>query len=69
MEGGEFMRDLINFIVAVSAQIAGNLLCKWLDKASPSGYWKTLHGVVKRSLIKKMITSTKKDEPHARLFW
>lgn len=30
MEGGEFMRDLINFIVAVSAQIAGNLLCKWL---------------------------------------
>ncbi|EGC82211.1 hypothetical protein HMPREF9290_0836 [Anaerococcus prevotii ACS-065-V-Col13] len=30
MEGGESMQDLINFIIAVSAQIAGNLLCKWL---------------------------------------
>lgn len=30
MRGGEFMRELINFIIAVTAQVAGNLLCKWL---------------------------------------
>ncbi len=24
------MRELINFIVAVAAQVVGNLLCKWL---------------------------------------
>lgn len=31
MRGGENMREvLINFIIAVSAQVAGNLLCKWL---------------------------------------
>ncbi len=35
MRGGEFMRELINFIVAVLAQVAGNLLCKWLE-TSPS---------------------------------
>ena len=30
MRGGEFMRDVINFIIAVAAQVVGNLLCKWL---------------------------------------
>ena len=25
------MQELINFIIAVSAQVVGNLLCKWLD--------------------------------------
>lgn len=30
MRGGENMRELINFIVAVAAQVVGNLLCKWL---------------------------------------
>ncbi len=30
-EGGENMQELINFIIAVSAQVVGNLLCKWLD--------------------------------------
>ena len=29
--GGDFMQELINFIIAVAAQVAGNLLCKWLD--------------------------------------
>lgn len=31
MRGGEIMRkELINFIIAVTAQVVGNLLCKWL---------------------------------------
>ena len=30
-KGGENMQELINFIIAVSAQVVGNLLCKWLD--------------------------------------
>ncbi|WP_041449711.1 hypothetical protein [Anaerococcus prevotii] len=56
------MRFLLDIIFAIIVQVADDCLYKWLDKASPSGYWKTLHGVIKRSLIKKMITSTKKDE-------
>lgn len=48
---------------------SGNYLYRLLDEVSPSGSWKTLHGVVKRSLkIKEMITSIKKDESAARLF-
>lgn len=31
MRGGEIMRkELINFIIAVTAQVVGNLLFKWL---------------------------------------
>ena len=62
MEGSEIVRFLLNIIFAIIVQVAGDCLYKWLNKASPSGYWKTLRGVVKRSLIKKMIISTKKDE-------
>lgn len=53
MEGGEIVREFYNIIVTITVDVVGHLICKRLDKTSPSGYWKTLHGVVKRSLIKK----------------
>ena len=54
MKGGEIMQRIIDFILDIVVQVIGNYLYMWLYKASPSGYWKTLHGVVKRSLIKKI---------------
>ena len=51
------MQILISIIANIVADVAGHLICKWLDKTSLSGSWKTLQGVVKRSLIKKIITS------------
>ena len=30
MREGEFIREMINFIIAVAAQVVGNLLCEWL---------------------------------------
>lgn len=53
MEGGEIVRFLLDIIFAIIVQVSGDFLYKWLDKTSPSGSWKTLHGVVKRSLIRK----------------
>lgn len=55
------MRTLLGIIVSIVVDIVGHLINKWLDKVSLSGSWKTLHGMVKRSLISK-ITSIKKDE-------
>lgn len=48
--GGEIMQFIMTIIATVTANVVGYYICKWLDKASPSGSWKTLHGVVKRSL-------------------
>ncbi|MDU5149073.1 hypothetical protein [uncultured Anaerococcus sp.] len=47
------MQILISIIASIVADVVGQYICKWLDKTSLSGSWKTLHGVVKRSLIKK----------------
>lgn len=70
MEGGEIMQFLSAIISAVIANVVGHYICKWLDRISLSGSWKTLHGVVKRSLIKTMIISiNKKTSGQARLFW
>ena len=69
MEGGDSIREVFSFILDVIVQVLGNYLYKLLDRISLSGSWKTLHGVVKRSLIKKMITSiNKKTSVQARLF-
>ena len=69
MEGGEIMQKFLEFIISVAASIVGYFICKWLDRISLSGSCKTLHGVVKRSLIKTMITSiNKKTSGRARLF-
>lgn len=69
MEGGEIMQFLSAIISAVIANVVGHYICKWLDRISLSGSWKTLHGVVKRSLIKTMIISiNKKTSGQARLF-
>lgn len=31
MRGGETMREVFDFILAVAAGVAGNYICKWLD--------------------------------------
>lgn len=31
MKGGDFMREVFDFIIAVAAGAVGNWLCKWLD--------------------------------------
>ena len=56
MEGGDSMREMFSFILNFIVQVLGNYLYKLLDRISLSGSCKTLHGVVKRSLIAKMIT-------------
>lgn len=69
MEGGDSMREVFSFILDAIVQVLDNYLYKLLDRISLSGSWKTLHGVVKRSLIAKMITSiNKKTSVPARLF-
>ena len=68
MRGGETMRTLLGIIVSIVVDIVGHLINKWLDKVSLSGSWKTLHGMVKRSLISK-ITSIKKRRAATRLFF
>lgn len=62
------MRTLLGIIVSIVVDIVGHLINKWLDKVSLSGSWKTLHGMVKRSLISK-ITSIKKRRAATRLFF
>ena len=62
------MDFLISLLISVMANVSGYYICKWLE-TSPSGSWKTLHGVVKRSLILKIITKArKKDERQLVLF-
>ena len=31
MRGGDFMREVFDFILAVAAEVVGNYICKWLD--------------------------------------
>lgn len=31
MEGGDFMREVLDFILAIIVQVVGYYLCKWLD--------------------------------------
>ena len=68
MEGGEIMQYLSAIISAVIANVVGHYVCKWLDRISLSGSWKTLHGVVKRSLMVKMITSIVKRRAYRLVF-
>ena len=33
MEGGEIVREILEFILAVAASIVGYFICKWLDSS------------------------------------
>ncbi len=68
MRGGETMRILLGIIVSIVVDIVGHLINKWLDKASLSGSWKTLHGMVKRSLISKITSIKKKTSCNSSFF-